>query len=156
MKHHHAATENPAKRRVRTQRRNPPARGGWRRRIALVVPSAVPGHALAPALATADRVTLVIGNGAYEYTSELRNRVNDTTVMLDAPTRLGFQVVFRRNPKEDALGVFEEMSAGADLALGFYAGYGLEMNGATTSCRSTGACRRRRRWGGRRSRSTTC
>ena len=30
---------------------------------------------------------------------------------------------------EDALGAFEEMSAGAELALVFYAGHGMEMNG---------------------------
>ena len=48
-------------------------------------------------------------------------------------TRLDFDVVFRRDADEDAmddaLGVFEEMSAGAELALVFYAGHGMEMNG---------------------------
>jgi len=100
----------------------------------LVVTLAALGHGAAPAVAAADRVALVIGNSAYEHTSRLRNPVNDATAMRDALTRLGFDVVFRRDADEDAmedaLGAFEEMSAGADLALVFYAGHGMEMNGA--------------------------
>ena len=83
--------------------------------------------------ASGRRVALVVGNSAYEHTSELSNPVNDATAMRDALTRLGFDVVFRRDADEDAmedaLGAFEEMSAGAELALVFYAGHGLEMNG---------------------------
>ena len=64
------------------------------------------GHGAALAVATADRMVLVIGNSAYEHTSELPNPVNDATAMRGALTRLGFEVVFRRDP----LGAFEEMS----------------------------------------------
>ena len=87
-----------------------------------------------PQPAAADRVALVIGNSAYEHAGELPNPVNDATAMRDALTRLGFGVVFRRDADEDAmedaLEAFEEMSAGADLALVFYAGHGMEMDGA--------------------------
>ena len=134
MRRRHGATQKPARRRVGAQRRKPPAPGEWRRRAAFVVTLATLGHGAAPAVAAADRVALVIGNSAYEHTSELANPVNDATAMRDALTRLGFDVVFRRDADEDAmedaLGAFEEMSAGADLALVFYAGHGMEMNGA--------------------------
>ena len=127
MRGEHGGIENPARRGKR------PGRGGWRRRAALVVGLAALGHGAAPTVATADRVALVIGNSAYEHTSELPNPVNDATAMRDALTRLGFDVVFRRDADEDAmedaLGAFEEMSAGADLAVVFYAGHGMEMNG---------------------------
>ncbi len=127
MRGEHGANEDPAR------RGKWPERGGWRCRAALVVGLAALGHGTTPAVATADRVALVIGNSAYEHTSELPNPVNDATAMRDALTRLGFDVVFRRDADEDAmedaLGAFEEMSAGADLALVFYAGHGLEMNG---------------------------
>ena len=128
MRGEHSAIEGPA------QHGQRPGRGGWRRRAALVVGLSALGHGAAPAVATADRVALVIGNSAYEHTSELSNPVNDATAMRDALNRLGFEVVFRRDADEDALedalGMFEEMSAGADLALVFYAGHGMEMNGA--------------------------
>ena len=134
MRRRHGAIEKPARRRVGAHRRRPPAPGEWRRRAALVVTLAALGHGAAPAVAAADRVALVIGNSAYEHTSRLRNPVNDATAMRDALTRLGFDVVFSRDADEDAmedaLAAFEEMSAGADLALVFYAGHGMEMNGA--------------------------
>ena len=128
MRGEHGAIEDPARRGKR------PGRGGWRCRAALVVGLAVLGPGATPTVAAADRVALVIGNSAYEHTSELSNPVNDAAAMRDALTRLGFDVVFRRDADEDAmddaLGEFEEMSAGAELALVFYAGHGLEMNGS--------------------------
>ena len=111
-----------------------PGRGSWRRRAALAVGLAALAPGAAPTVASADRVALVIGNAAYERASELPNPVNDATAMRDALTRLGFDVVFRRDADEDAmedaLGAFEEVRAGAELALVFYAGHGMEMNGA--------------------------
>ena len=104
--------------------------------VSTVAPAAGAGWPSAPVVleTAADRVALVIGNSAYEHTSQLPNPVNDATAMRDALTRLGFDVVFRRDADEDAmedaLGAFEEMSAGADLAVVFYAGHGMEMNGA--------------------------
>ena len=83
--------------------------------------------------AAAGRVALVVGNGEYEHVSRLDNPVNDAVAMRDALNRLGFDVVFRRDADEDAMGdaldEFERRSAGADVALVFYAGHGLEMNG---------------------------
>ena len=81
----------------------------------------------------AGRVALVVGNSAYE-TSPLRNPVNDAEAVGAALARMGFDVTVLRNADEDAmddaLGEFEKTSAGADVALLFYAGHGMEMNGA--------------------------
>ena len=84
MRGAHGANEDSARRGGRL------CRGGWRRRAALAVGLAALGHGATPAVATADRVALVIGNSAYEHTSELPNPVNDATAMRDALTRLGF------------------------------------------------------------------
>ena len=94
--------------------------------VALTVPSVVLADG---------RVALVIGNGAYTGTSPLTNPVNDATDMAAALRELRFDsVVLETDADEDAmddaLADFEEQSAGADLALVFYAGHGMEMNGA--------------------------
>ena len=54
--------------------------------------------------------------------------------MKNALVELGFDVILRldadEDAMEDALSEFEERSVGADMALVFYAGHGMEMNGA--------------------------
>ena len=89
---------------------------------------AVPSAGLADS-----RVALVIGNSAYTGTSPLTNPVNDATDMAAALRELQCDVILERDADEDAmddaLADFEERSAGADLALVFYAGHGMEMNG---------------------------
>ena len=89
---------------------------------------AVPSAGLADS-----RVALVIGNSAYTGTSPLTNPVNDATDMAAALRELQFDVILERDADEDAmddaLADFEERSAGSDLALVFYAGHGMEMNG---------------------------
>ena len=101
--------------------------------LAVLLVLLVSGSVMAQVGSGGRRVALVIGNSVYAHTGELENPVNDATAMRDALTRLDFDVVFRRDADEDAmddaLGVFEEMSAGAELALVFYAGHGMEMNG---------------------------
>ena len=90
---------------------------------------------LAPLPAQADgRVALVVGNGAYTQTGTLANPVNDARAVGAALDRIGFDVTVLEDLDEDAmddaLGEFEEDSVGADVALLFYAGHGMEMNGA--------------------------
>ena len=108
------------------------ARGAVAVLAALLVLAA--GGAVLAQGGAADRVALVIGNSAYEHASELANPVNDATAMRDALTRLGFDVVFSRDADEDAmedaLAAMEEKSVGAAVALVFYAGHGMEMDGA--------------------------
>ena len=89
--------------------------------------------AAAPAAAEG-RVALVIGNAAYDHAGVLANPGNDATDVGAALRRLGFDVTPVRDAGkaalEGALADFADASAGADVALVFYAGHGLEVNGA--------------------------
>ena len=88
---------------------------------------------MAPVAAAADRVALVIGNSTYATVTRLDNPVNDATDVGAALERLGFQVRLRLDVTEDAMEqellTFGEESSGAEMALVYYAGHGLEMNG---------------------------
>ena len=92
------------------------------------------GAVLAPAAASAaGRVALVVGNSAYEYIGVLPNPGNDAADVGVALRRLGFEVTVARDADRaalnDALRAFTRRSAGADVALVFYAGHGMEMDG---------------------------
>ena len=68
----------------------------------------------------AGRVALVVGNDAADMASALRRLGFDVTTAQDAD----------RASLNEALRVFTRESVGADMALVFYAGHGLEMDGA--------------------------
>ena len=92
------------------------------------------GLVAAPSVATADgRVALVIGNSAYAAIGELPNPGNDAADVGAALGRLGFAVTTVRDADQarfnEALQAFTRESVGADVALVFYAGHGLEMDG---------------------------
>ena len=92
------------------------------------------GSVLAPAAATAaGRVALVVGNSAYAHIGALPNPGNDAADVGAALRRLGFEVTVARDADRaalnDALRAFTRRSAGADVALVFYAGHGMEMDG---------------------------
>ena len=92
------------------------------------------GLVMMPARAVAaDRVALVLGNSTYAEATPLDNPVNDATDVSETLARLGFEVTLRLNASEDAMDkallAFGEQSSGAEMALVFYAGHGLEMNG---------------------------
>jgi len=87
-----------------------------------------------PTPAQADkRVALVIGNSAYQNTSELRNPSNDASDIASALTRLGFQVTDGRDldkrAMERTIRQFGLALEGADIALFFYAGHGIQVGG---------------------------
>ena len=93
----------------------------------------VPAGGPVAALQDADRVALVIGNSTYGSIADLENPGNDAADVGAALGRIGFevtrvldadQVTFNR-----ALLDFTRRSAGADVALVFYAGHGLEIDG---------------------------
>ena len=109
------------------------AAGGRAAAVTAIAVAALLAGTVAPSPA-AGRVALVIGNSAYTGTSPLANPVNDASDMASALHGLGFAVVVSLDADEaamdDALGEFEESSDGADVALVFYAGHGLEMNGS--------------------------
>lgn len=79
------------------------------------------------------RVALVIGNSAYQHVPKLPNPDNDAGDMAAKLKGLGFEVVVGRDL--DLAGVrntirdFVARLDGADLALFYYAGHGLQVNG---------------------------
>jgi uncharacterized caspase-like protein/uncharacterized protein YraI len=85
-----------------------------------------------PALA-ADRVALVIGNGAYANVSALENPPNDATALAEALARTGFEVThlgdLDASAMRRALQDFEEVAAAAEIAVVYYAGHGIEVDG---------------------------
>jgi uncharacterized caspase-like protein len=98
--------------------------------------SASPKGAPARAVQTAPssrRVALVIGNGAYTSVDRLKNPANDASAVAGALTRLGFDVDERHDlgvvPMQRVLRDFEDKAEGAEWALVYYAGHGLEQNG---------------------------
>ena len=79
------------------------------------------------------RVALVIGNGTYQKVPALPNPLHDARDVSDALKRLGFTVntvtdadfdTFRRSLLE-----FGRRALKADMAIFYYAGHGVEING---------------------------
>ena len=106
--------------------------GGWRYQtftalaVLLLVLSA-------PAL-SAERVALVVGNAAYEQEiAALKNPVNDAAAVAAALRRLGFEVIEGRDLNEDdfydKIIAFDDAARSAKVALFFYAGHGLQVDG---------------------------
>ena len=94
----------------------------------VVVISALPG-----AVQATDRFALVIGNSRYAAFTELPNPRNDASDGGAAFERLGFEVTTvvdgGRLQMHDALQSFARRSVGATVAVVFYAGHGMEMDG---------------------------
>jgi hypothetical protein len=79
------------------------------------------------------RVALVIGNSTYQNVSALPNPVNDASDISDSLKRLGFGVTTLTNAKFDdmrrALIGFGQQARGAEFAVVFFAGHGMEIGG---------------------------
>jgi len=82
------------------------------------------------------RVALVIGNSAYTHARALPNPDNDAKLMSDTLLSLGFFVVgggarldLDKAGFGAALKEFKKELAGADVALFYYAGHGVETHG---------------------------
>jgi len=77
------------------------------------------------------RVAFVVGNGDYQHTSALPNPTNDSHDVAAALRRLNFDVTLKNNITNvdfrEALATFSEAADGADIAIFFYAGHGLEI-----------------------------
>ncbi|MFN6954062.1 MAG: caspase family protein [Acetobacteraceae bacterium] len=87
---------------------------------------------LAPeTLAQDRRVALVVGNGAYRHASALANPGNDAEGVARTLADLGFRVTLLRDlgvaAFREALLDFGDAARGADVALFFFAGHGLQM-----------------------------
>ncbi len=86
----------------------------------------------APALGEM-RVALVIGNSAYKNAPALANPKNDAEAMAASLKRLGFEVLAGTDLDKPAmdrlLQAYADKLEKADVALVFYAGHGLQVNG---------------------------
>jgi uncharacterized caspase-like protein len=105
--------------------------GSWA--LALLMATAVTfGFAQMPASAQS-RVALVIGNSAYRNVPALPNPTRDATAVADALGRLGFSTQRLTDASFDdmrrALIEFGAKARGADMAVIFYAGHGMEVGG---------------------------
>ncbi len=105
----------------------------WRGTLCACLMS-IAGLTLGLAPVYAQRHALVIGNGAYEYAKRLPNAPNDATDVAAALKKAGWEVTAVRDAgvKEMLRGlrVFCESASGAEAALFFYAGHGMEVKGA--------------------------
>jgi uncharacterized caspase-like protein len=100
-------------------------------RIAVLIAVLVLLHAAARA---DTRVALVIGNGAYTNASTLENPTNDAAAMTNLLRKARFSIVeskFNLGVAEmrRVLRDFSDNLRDADIAVVFYAGHGMEMNG---------------------------
>jgi hypothetical protein len=82
------------------------------------------------------RVALVVGNSAYQNAVKLDNPANDVKLMSDTPLMLGFSVVgggarldLDKAGFDAALREFSLELSGADIALFYFAGHGVEISG---------------------------
>ena len=79
------------------------------------------------------RLALVIGNSAYQHTAELKNPRNDAADIAAALKGLKFEVVegldLDKRTMEITVRKFAQALKNADVALFFYAGHGLQVNG---------------------------
>jgi len=80
-----------------------------------------------------DRVALVIGNAAYEHTARLANPGNDARAMTDLLQRLGFEIHggldLDKRGMETLLREFGRQAESADVAMVFYAGHAVQVDG---------------------------
>lgn len=86
-----------------------------------------------PALAE-KRVALVLGNSAYQNVAPLANPINDSTRIAATLKEAGFDVVDSRRDlsaidTRRALRDFADRSRDADIAVVYYAGHGIEVDG---------------------------
>ena len=110
----------------RIHTRSAAARTAWLLLLALALLGAAPAHA-------AKRVALVVGNAAYAHAQPLLNAKNDAADIAAALRDIGFEVIERQDL--DARGMregareFARKIKGADLALFYYAGHAIQLEG---------------------------
>src|SRR6202044_3108210 len=80
------------------------------------------------------RVALVIGNAKYEHADALTNTVNDADAIAALLTKAGFDVVDERKNVgvvefKRAIRVFVNAASSADIAVIYYSGHGIEIDG---------------------------
>jgi len=81
------------------------------------------------------RVALVIGNSAYQNVAALPNPANDAAAVADMLKKASFDLVIAKQDLKSqdmrrALREFTDQARGADIAVIYFAGHGLEVNGS--------------------------
>lgn len=103
----------------------------WRSVVAAMVLACV--CVSASAQQAGRRVALVIGNSAYASQGTLANPGPDSRLVADALRKVGFAVIpvndAGKQAMERALRDFSRQADGAEVALVYYAGHGMEANG---------------------------
>lgn len=92
---------------------------------------------LSAASASAEkRIALVVGNSAYQNITRLDNPRNDSTLMADTLSSLGFTLIgghaqldLDKSGLDNAVQNFGRQIQGADVALFYYAGHGVQVTG---------------------------
>ncbi|MCI4665245.1 MAG: caspase family protein [Neomegalonema sp.] len=91
------------------------------------------GALAASPAAWARSVALVIGNSDYKHAAVLRNPGNDAEDIAKALKAIGFEVTLHKNLRRSALveaiDKFGEASSGAERAVVYFAGHGIEVDG---------------------------
>lgn len=104
-----------------------------RRLTAFLILLAIGLFASGGADAATRRVALVIGNSAYENTAALKNPANDARDMAATLKRLGFEVIegfdLDQAAMRSKIRTFSSAIEGASVALFYYAGHGLQVDG---------------------------
>ncbi len=79
------------------------------------------------------RIALVLGNSHYQNAPVLPNPVNDAQAMSERLQGLGFEIVsgfdLTKTQTQEKIAQFAKQVRGADVALFFYAGHGLQVSG---------------------------
>src|SRR5262249_1167087 len=99
-------------------------RWGWRLLLGLALWCAPGADAWAQ-----KRVALVIGNSAYQHAARLPNPANDASAVAKLIKDIGFYVAHFRRDLRRAIREFAQQARGADIAIVYYAGHGIELNG---------------------------
>ena len=73
-----------------------------------------------------------MGNGEYVHSASLKNPPNDARAMTKELEKLGFKVIpgvnMTKVDMDRVIGAFSARASGADLAVFFYAGHGMQIN----------------------------
>jgi uncharacterized caspase-like protein len=91
------------------------------------------GLAAASSAEAARRVALIIGNGTYQGTAALANPARDATAIAEVLKPLNFEVILATDvDRRDAIAAIDKFSQainGAEVALLFFAGHGIQIGG---------------------------
>jgi len=111
----------------------PARRQVWQRAAIRLTALAAAVVALLGPVEAAERVALVIGNSAYSAAPALKNPRNDAEAVSRALERLGFKVIegldVDQTGLKQAVRSFTREIESASVALFYYAGHGLQVNG---------------------------